>query len=40
MSQSTASTLRDYLVQAAAESPETVAFRWKQDGVWHVLTFR
>ena len=41
MSQDPASpaTIRDYLLRAAAESPETVSFRWKQDGEWRAMTF-
>ena len=35
-----APTLRDYLVRAAEESPDVVAFRWKQDGQWRTLTHR
>ena len=33
-----AATLRDYLLAAAAESPDAVAFRWKQAGEWKTLT--
>ena len=32
-------TIRDYLLQAAAESPDTVSFRWKQDGEWRSMTY-
>ena len=33
-------TLLDFLLRAADESPDTVAFRWKQDGSWRTLTYR
>ena len=34
------STIRTYLLKAAEENPNGVAFRWKQDGKWQTLTHR
>ena len=40
MSQQNPATLRTYILRAAEESPDTVAFRWKQDHAWRALTYR